>query len=543
MADLFKLVGSIFIDNDAANKSIAKTDDKASNLGKTFLNGAKNVGKFAAGVATAATGAAVALTKMASDSASSMDVIDKASQRMKVGAESYQELAHAADLSGVSMEQMEAAAKKLEGTGLNLDDALNSIMELGTAEERSAAAAELFGEKVAYNITPLLNSGSESFNAMKQEAHDLGLVFSQETVTSGAQLNDALSNVKNAISALVTGLGASLMPIITEVCGIIVNYLPTIQALFDKLAPVLVNLLSTMLPMLLDLVDQILPFAIELITELTPFLAEVCQAILPVLVDILKMILPYVIQIVRELLPVAMDLIRALLPILTTLLPILKPILDLIMVFLDPLLRIIDFIMPALTKGIQMYCDFILDKVGPAITKLVGWITGKGGIVGILQTLGDTVSRIFTNIKNTVKGAINGVLSFISGLVNGIINGVNVMIRAMNKLSFNVPDWVPVLGGKKFGFNLSELKNVNIPLLAEGAVIEPNKPFAAVLGDQKQGTNIEAPLDTIKQAVSEVVSELNVHVNVGIEPDSNGLFRIVRKEATMYTNMTGNPAF
>ena len=81
------------------------------------------------------------------------------------------------------------------------------------------------------------------------------------------------------------------------------------------------------------------------------------------------------------------------------------------------------------------------------------------------------------------------------------------MIRAMNKLSFDIPSWVPGLGGKKFGFNLKEIKTVKIPKLAQGAVIPPNKEFLAMLGDQKHGTNIEAPLDTIKQALAEVLAE------------------------------------
>ena len=54
----------------------------------------------------------------------------------------------------------------------------------------------------------------------------------------------------------------------------------------------------------------------------------------------------------------------------------------------------------------------------------------------------------------------------------------------------------------------------NIPYLAQGAVIPPNAPFYAVLGDQKNGTNVEAPLETIKQALAEVMGEYGMDVNV-----------------------------
>ena len=46
-----------------------------------------------------------------------------------------------------------------------------------------------------------------------------------------------------------------------------------------------------------------------------------------------------------------------------------------------------------------------------------------------------------------------------------------------------------------------------IPKLAQGAVLPPNQPFLSVVGDQRNGTNIEAPLDTIRQAVAEVMNE------------------------------------
>jgi len=107
-----------------------------------------------------------------------------------------------------------------------------------------------------------------------------------------------------------------------------------------------------------------------------------------------------------------------------------------------------------------------------------------------------------------IKGVINGILGGFEGFANGFIKAINSVIKALNKLSFDVPDWVPGLGGKKFGFNIKEIKEIKIPKLAQGAVIPPNNEFLAMLGDQKHGTNIEAPLDTIKQALAEVMAEI-----------------------------------
>ena len=100
------------------------------------------------------------------------------------------------------------------------------------------------------------------------------------------------------------------------------------------------------------------------------------------------------------------------------------------------------------------------------------------------------------------EGAINGIISLFETMINWIAGG-------LNKISFDIPSWVPLIGGKKFGFNIPKAKfgRVSIPRLAEGAVIPANKEFLAVLGDQKRGTNIEAPAELIKQMVREALAE------------------------------------
>lgn len=100
------------------------------------------------------------------------------------------------------------------------------------------------------------------------------------------------------------------------------------------------------------------------------------------------------------------------------------------------------------------------------------------------------------------EGAINGIISIFETMINWIAGG-------LNKISFDIPSWVPLIGGKKFGFNIPKAKlgRVSIPRLAEGAVIPANKEFLAVLGDQKRGTNIEAPAELIKQMVREALAE------------------------------------
>ena len=94
-------------------------------------------------------------------------------------------------------------------------------------------------------------------------------------------------------------------------------------------------------------------------------------------------------------------------------------------------------------------------------------------------------------------------------MAHGVVSGINTVIRALNGLSFTMPDWLPGgLGGKTFGFSIAELPGVSIPRLAEGAVIRGGDPFMAVLGDQRHGqTNIETPLPTMVQAFKQAMAE------------------------------------
>lgn len=122
--------------------------------------------------------------------------------------------------------------------------------------------------------------------------------------------------------------------------------------------------------------------------------------------------------------------------------------------------------------------------------------------------LASGVTSIWNGIVNTVKGAVNALIGFINGMLSGIVNGLNGAIDVLNRLSIDVPDWVPVVGGNHLGFNVAHITAPQIPYLAQGAVIPPNREFLAVLGDQSSGTNVEAPLATIQQAVADVMQDL-----------------------------------
>ena len=97
----------------------------------------------------------------------------------------------------------------------------------------------------------------------------------------------------------------------------------------------------------------------------------------------------------------------------------------------------------------------------------------------------------------------SSIVILLESAVNLIIKGLNWLISKINSISFEVPDWVPGIGGESIGPNIPSISEIQLPRLATGAVIPANREFAAVLGDQTHGNNLEGPEALFRQIVRE----------------------------------------
>ena len=136
------------------------------------------------------------------------------------------------------------------------------------------------------------------------------------------------------------------------------------------------------------------------------------------------------------------------------------------------------------------------------------------------------IGKIFDGFVGLIKTSINTLIDFINSMINAVTGGINTAIRAINKIGFDLPDW---LGGHHFGLNIPEIPQnaLNIPKLAQGSVLKGGNPFLAWVNDQPRGqTNIETPLDTIVKAFK-AVSGNNSNQNIVIEAsgDINSIIR------------------
>lgn len=136
-------------------------------------------------------------------------------------------------------------------------------------------------------------------------------------------------------------------------------------------------------------------------------------------------------------------------------------------------------------------------------------INALGGITSFLASVfaGDWESA-WADLTGTLRTVVNGVIELLNAMLSRLGSALNRVISAANALSFTVPDWVPGIGGKKFGVNMRSVSVPQIPYLAQGAVLPANKPFLAVVGDQRHGTNVEAPLGVIQEAVAAAMEDM-----------------------------------
>lgn len=131
---------------------------------------------------------------------------------------------------------------------------------------------------------------------------------------------------------------------------------------------------------------------------------------------------------------------------------------------------------------------------------------------GMWEGIKKAFTMAFDFIKKAFKNYVNGWINIVENFINFFVNGINFLIKGINKLSFDIPEWFPVGGGSKFGFDIPFIPKVQIPRLAQGAVIPPNQQFAAILGDQRHGRNLEAPESLIRQIVRDEAG--NVYADV-----------------------------
>ena len=445
---------------DKFGDEVKETGEQAETSGAKFKKVGevlKNVGvamaAATAAIGTAAVAAGKKLWDMASETAKSGDEIDKTSQKLGMSAEAYQEWDYVLSQSGVEITSMTTGLKTLTNQiddakngsvkaqerfaklGISLNDlnsmsredifsaVVSSMQGMADTTERAALANDLFG-KFGQNLTPLFNETTESTEKLKQAAHDLGFVMSDEAVKASAEFNDSLDTLKRTFSGVKNNLVGELLPGFST----LLNGLSALLAGNDKAK----EQIQKGTQEIVDSLKDIFPRVMDILMTLIGAVAEIAPVIIDSLVQGINM---------GELVSAASNIVITFLESLISALPqIAEGAVKLITQLTDAILENL----PLLVSTTMQVITTVIDGIADALPAL---------IPAVVSALLDAVQAIIDNIGAFVEAGVKVILAFVDGVVQAIpvlINKIPVIVKSViealkNAIVESTKELLPVL--------------------------------------------------------------------------------------------------
>lgn len=189
-----------------------------------------------------------------------------------------------------------------------------------------------------------------------------------------------------------------------------------------------------------------------------------------------------------------------------------------------------------------------LQKINPLIAKATQLVGVYKSNMGSFESATGGSGGFLNAIVNGAKGVVNGMIGLFENMANGAIKAVNFIVRALNKLSWNVPSWVPGIGGKTFGFNIREISEIRIPRFATGGFPEDGLFMAnhgelvgrfsngktAVANNEQIVDGIAGGVYAANQEQNRLLVEQNKLLQQLIEKQSNGQIDVTTITAAMH---------
>lgn len=468
---------------DEAGKTVSAFD-KVKEATDKIAQGAKNVADKTKGLSLAGGAVAGGLLATGKNAIQTADDLATLAKRSGLSTDMLQKFAYASDMVDVSTEELVSAMTKMkknmgdnpaafealgvsvtnaDGTFRGLEevfyDSLAALSQIGDETERDLAAMDLFG-KGADTLATIIDDGGAGLQEYGARAQELGLILSEDTIGKLTSTGDTIDEMKARATATLTEVGAQLLE----------NLAPTIDTIVEKIGEVVAWLgtldsdtLNTIL-IVAGVIAAISPVA-GLISGITTAIGGVTSAIQFLLANPIVLLIAGIV---------------ALVTLIATKGEQIKEILNKVDGFLQNIFvkdwskqfgALGEFLNAffAIVKGVW-------DSIKQIFTGIIDFI--RGVFTGNWKQAWEGVKSIFSGVFNALLTIAKAPLNLLIGLVNGLIDGLNFLIRGINKIGFDVPDWVPIIGGKKFGFNLKEIGK--IAYLAQGGILSSG---TAVVGE------------------------------------------------------------
>jgi len=604
---LGKLAVAIVGDTKDLEKNFKGVTDKVDGFSKKMKNmgtSVTNAGKSLLPLTGVITAAGAGLFALAQNTANAGDQIQKMALRTGFSTEALSEYKHAADLSGTSIESLENGVKRMQRSifdlerglatqteayqamGLTIEDVQGlspekqfekitmALAEVDDASKRAALAQQIFG-RAGTELLPMLASGADGIAAMRQEAHDLGIVFDQESADAAAQFNDDLDRLKKSFTGVFQELAKKLIPVFVDTLipmakDTIVPLLEKFVGWISRLAEWFKNLSPTMQKIILGAIGLaaalgpvliVVGQVITAIGAIAPVVAAVGGAIgavaagpialivaaIAALIAIIILVIKYWDEIVAAF-KTAWQWLKDVFAawwetfsefwigiwetVKSALLAAWEWIKDLFLQY-HPVGLVISH-WDTIKEFFSGLWDRVKEIFSGAMQAIGNFITDKfNAVVGFLTSIRDKIISVFNTVRDRIKSAWESIVGSIKGAINSVISAINGMIGRINKIRVDIPDWVPEYGGRTIGFNIPK-----IPKLATGGDIL--RAGAAIVGERgpeivhlPQGAQVR-PLGSAKD-VNLNISFSGLPPSVDEEALKSYLVRIIKEPRVMRT--------
>lgn len=343
---------------------------------------------------------------------------------------------------------MKKAVKNLAADGIDaqtgLADYYDQIMNAKDATEAITIATEVFGGAAGSTMAAAIRDGSLAVGDLVSS-----LMESDETIGIAAEDTYTFSD---RMQMLKQNAQVALEPIASELVKIANDALPFVTEAMDEIIPIIQEFGQELLP----IVRGILPFALDIAKKILPVVMQLVKKALPVV----EKILIEIFGVLEDIMPIIMSVIEQVLPVLQQLFIALYPVIQQILSAVSPIIGLIAKLVAELLPPVISMIEALM----PVVTLVANVIsTVLGGAIQFLIPIIETVIELISGIVGGLAGALEAAVGIIKPPINAIISLVNGIIDKINGLKIEIPDWVPVLGGKTFGIEIPK-----IPMMAEG---------------------------------------------------------------------------
>lgn len=348
------------------------------------------------------------------------------------------------DKLGISITDANGKLRDNEEVFWEVVDALGN-MEEGT--ERDLLAMELLG-KSAKELNPLIEAGSEGFNKLAEEAHEVGYVMDDETLDSFQQFDDQMERLNKGADAAKNALGTVLLPMLTEMSEegtdaltgftkAVKNSNGDIDKVVDAFGDMLPKLLKSVgkfLPKILEMIGQAITALINVILDNLPEIIDTAMEIIKAIADtlltpenikkiidaatkIIMTLVEYLIQNLPMIIDAAMQVILSLVQGLSDAIPELIPVMvDAMFAIVDTLIDNLPLLLEAALQLIVAFAIALVDALPEIITRLPEIISGIVEFLLSAEGLGKIVEAGFTLFTGLVTNIDDIILSLIEAL-------------------------------------------------------------------------------------------------------------------------------